>query len=75
MKMLRMFIAAAVVSVSALFCGCVSENYPVANPNNVYRLSENTPLSVLIQKEDGSWVKARGKIVIPMGYYIGSGIE
>ena len=73
--MLKAATATALMLMSALVCGCFSRNYPVANPNNVYRFYENTPVKVMIQKEDGTWVKAERKIMVPMGYYIGSGIE
>ena len=48
----------------------------MANPNNVYRFSENTSLNVLIQDvKTGEWKTYDKKILFPVGWYIGSGIE
>ena len=71
------------ISIALLFSGCSSitslfknEEVILANPNNDYRFSENTELSVFVQDpKDGHWYKPNYKVLIPVGYYIGSGIE
>lgn len=73
---------AIMLSISFLLLGCTSGRNPIgngtvmANPNNVYRFSENTSLNVLIQDvKTGEWKTYDKKILFPVGWYIGSGIE
>lgn len=77
-------ISIILISIALLFSGCSSitslfkkkEEVVLANPNNVYRFTENTELSVFVQDpQDGHWYKPTYKVLIPVGYYIGSGIE
>lgn len=65
---------------SLLFCGCLTNvkngECRLANPNNVYRFPEDVVMRVLVQDEStGVWYEPKYKIRIPVGYYIGSGLE
>lgn len=73
---------AILFSMATLSLGCVSgrntigDGTVMANPNNVYRFSENTTLSVLVQDtKTGEWKKYDKKVLFPIGWYIGSGLE
>ena len=74
--------------LALVFCGCIMlprEKLPDstdvdvvlrANPDNVYRTAEDIMLKrVKVQDKSGKWVDSKYPIIIPSGYYIGSGIE
>lgn len=72
-----------IIIASLFFSGCSaitslfkSNDVRIANPNNVYRFAENTELKVFVQNpKDGTWYELSYKVLVPVGYYIGSGIE
>lgn len=83
MRTLR--IAAAIAALmSATLCGCMTSknvfgkdsNVVLARPDNVYRFAENTVISVMVQDtKTGEWKVYDKKVLIPIGYYVGSGID
>ena len=76
--MVKKILALFILSICIFGCNTtkIGKNYVIANPNNVYRFSENTVLNVLIQDETtGEWINSSKKVLIPVGYYIGSGLE
>ena len=81
----RFFGILTLVAVAVVACGCIvigpkggSEFPPqvlIANPQNVYRTSTNIVVRALVQDEkSGKWVEAKHPVLIPAGYYIGSGM-
>lgn len=78
MKLAKTIFAIFVIMSCAVGCATKksAKDYVLANPNNVYRFSENTVLKVMVQdKDSGEWKEGSKKVMIPIGYYIGSGIE
>jgi len=83
MKTLK--VAVAIIAIlSMMVCGCKTaenvfgndSNVVLANPNNVYRFAENTVIKVLVQDtKTGEWKSYDKKVLIPVGYYVGSGID
>ncbi len=70
---------------AATLCGCIvirprsDSDVPskvlVANPQNVYRTATNVTIRALVQDEkSGKWVEAECPVLIPAGYYVGSGL-
>ncbi len=81
----RFFGVLMAVFVAIAVCGCIvigskggSEFPPqvlIANPQNVYRTSTNIVIKALVQDDkSGKWVEAKHPVLIPAGYYIGSGM-
>lgn len=77
--------AAFCAVIAASVCGCiivrkganadVPANVLVANQQNVYRTATNIVIKALVQDEkSGEWVDAKYPVLIPAGYYIGSGL-
>jgi hypothetical protein len=72
------------IVISVIFCGCIiikkdssnsNEKFLIASPQNVYRTSTNIVIKALVQDEKtGNWVEAKYPVLIPSGYYIGSGL-
>lgn len=85
MRNLLSLAAPSLACAALLFCGCivirpgsdssVPKDVLVANSQNVYRTATNVVIKALVQDEKtAKWVEAEKPVLIPAGYYIGSGL-